>query len=303
MIILMYHGILPDDETSPILSYGKIHRSSFEWQMRWLQRNAAVLSLADVVREIQLNNKLPPRATVLTFDDGYKNNFDIAFPILEKYQLPATFFVSLCHIDPGSLLWFNVLTAKTYVDTQLRENLHNWREYYNNLNRQFLDGILSDNVSERYGHYSPVGFPQEKFEVALAGMTREELFQISGSPLIEIGSHTISHPRLTQCTPERIQKELLNSKTELESITHKPIRFLAYPQGDYDSFVIQMAQQAGYASAVAVDIAGGFCRGETLYNLPRVGIYHEEKFYFIIKWLGLQKIGRWFKKVVLHQKV
>ena len=282
MIILMYHGVVPDIETDPVLSYGQIHASGFEWQMRWLQNNAVVVSLADAITAIQIGQKLPSRATVLTFDDGFQNNFEIAFPILEKYQLPATFFVSVAHLEPGHLLWFNMLLAKTYVDVQLHGYDYKWSEYLEDLQKQFLNDMISDEVILRYGNQAPSEISQTKINNTLAGMTREQLRQVAQSHWVEIGSHTLTHPRLTQCAPDRLKKELGNSKKELEGITHKPVRFLAYPQGDFNTSVIQTTQQAGYISALGVDLTTNPHQAENLFCLPRIGIYNENIVYFLI---------------------
>ena len=89
--ILMYHEIFPIPKPKYKLS---VSAEAFERQMRFLKTNhynvLPLEKLADLVRD---KKKIPPRTLAITFDDGYLNNYFYAFPILKKYNLPATIFI------------------------------------------------------------------------------------------------------------------------------------------------------------------------------------------------------------------
>jgi len=86
--VLMYHSVDSNNE------FFTVTPNNFEWQMGYLRKNGFnVVSLAELVEHIKSNKKIPVKTVVLTFDDGYEDNFLDVFPILKKYNLPATIFL------------------------------------------------------------------------------------------------------------------------------------------------------------------------------------------------------------------
>ena len=94
--ILMYHQIYYNSDPSYPLG---VATSTFEKQMRYLkEKHFNVLRLEDLARLIKEKKKIPPRSIAITFDDGYKNNYTDAYPVLKKYGIPATIFVIIDEI-------------------------------------------------------------------------------------------------------------------------------------------------------------------------------------------------------------
>lgn len=102
--ILMYHSINPTP--NPWIKSLIVSPDNFERQMRFLkEQRYNVLPLAELARLIKEKQKLPPKAIAITFDDGYKDNYTYAFPVLKKYNFPATIFIIINEVGRPSLPW------------------------------------------------------------------------------------------------------------------------------------------------------------------------------------------------------
>lgn len=285
MRVLTYHGVLPADESEPILLKGSVRVGRFERQMEWLARHARVLPMSEALPTLLARTPRSYRDTVVTFDDGLANNAEIALPILERFEVPATIFVATDHLDPDRLLWFNVLRALALADDSTpgtpSERLQRLRE-------AAVAGETepADAVAIRYGNTWPPAAPRQRLAHALSGMTIEQLKAVSRSELIEIGAHTQTHPRLPLCTPQRLEAEIIDSRRRLESVTGKQVRFFAYPEGLQSDEVREIVSGAGYDAAFTEHTAREG-RGDP-YRLPRVGAYDRGLVHFVAKWAGLE---------------
>lgn len=103
--ILAYHGISAAD--SPLNADGFfVHPETFRNQMRWISRHLNPLSLTEALDGRDRENAFPERSVVITFDDGYANNYGQAAPILEEFSIPAVFFITTNFIDKQSYPWW-----------------------------------------------------------------------------------------------------------------------------------------------------------------------------------------------------
>jgi len=187
---------------------------------------------------------------LLTFDDGQANNHTRALPILEEFSAPAVFFVSTQHV--------------------LRPR--DWLPVARSLARS------------RWGKEELV--PEQLAVEFFDGMSQVQLTECARHPLITLGSHTVSHPCLTRCGRPRLGFELAESKRVLETLTGRSIDLLAYPSGDYDREVAQVATSFGYRAAFALDPKG---LGLPAYEIPRIGLYAADCAYLSFKFSGLHR--------------
>ncbi len=186
---------------------------------------------------------------LLTFDDGLANNYTHALPVLETFDAPAVFFVATQHVpDPAD-----------------------WLPATRQMARQ------------GWGHESRV--PPDLAAEFYHGLSIEQLAACARHPLITIGSHTVSHPLLTRCTPAEIDRELTASKTFLENHTGHPVTLLAYPAGDYNRTVAERARAAGYRAAFAVRPRNA---GLPRYEIPRLDLYRAHPLYLWLKSLKFE---------------
>lgn len=194
-----------------------------------------------------LSGKLP--GVLLTFDDGYRNNHDTALPLLQEHSAPAVFFVTTQHVaDP-----------------------HDWLPAI----REELEGA----------GWSEGDVAEELARDLFDGMDIERLARCASTPGIEIGSHTLGHPLLTQLGDEALATEVRESRLKLEEWTGTPVRQFAYPTGDYDLRVARAVEAAGYVSAFVENVRDVDTPGR--YAIPRIGLYQAEPWYLAAKLSGL----------------
>ena len=121
VVVLMYHGIV---ETAPVLpDWCLLQKDEFEKQIKFLTEHFNVIPLRDAVEGLK-NDTIKGPTAVITFDDGYQNNYDVAFPILKAYQAPATIYIASKFIDTKSTIWTGVL-QDAFSKTNL--NYVTWR--------------------------------------------------------------------------------------------------------------------------------------------------------------------------------
>ena len=229
-----------------------------ERQLRFLRRVTRVMPLTEAVAALRDGRDLPPRATAITFDDGYRDNLELAVPLLEKLGLPATFFLVPGLLSGSMQPWWETLG---WAFAKARVTVLDWNGQHFPL----------QNGAQRWTSYQEVAEQLKRRDRLARDRAVQELTEIlapTGSPghlflewdgarqLVErgftIGSHTMYHAILTEESPEDRRRDLARSKERLENELGVPIELLAYPNGtvsDYDADVISAAQWAGYSGA------------------------------------------------------
>lgn len=288
----MYHGVLPPGENDPAVVSGHVHADALDRHLRWLRKHAQVVSFAHLAALVRNGEPVPTRATVLTFDDGLWNQAEYALPLLERYELPATFFISTDHIDSDRLLWFNRLVAEAVLQDPERS-----REALAQLRQDVAsvpDREPSAYVAERLGLDMPTTSQRERLREALGGMTSDQLRSLERSELATVGAHTVSHPRLTLCTPERVRWEIDEGRRRLAAVTGEDARYFAFPEGGYDPVVTDAVRTAGFEAAAAVDISGT----PNAFQLPRLVINKDATARMVAKWFGLVEWVRGVRRLL-----
>lgn len=296
-MILLYHSVLPDNCPSIRIraNYG-LYQSTFLKQALWLRKNRVIVPLDQYIGELYNPKfqKLNPIA--ITFDDGFRETFDCILPIIENIQLPITIFTSSSHLENGELLWFSYLKALCFESDYefisdktgifYLGNNHQrqkaWK-YLRNIavNTDDLNGFIKG-LSHKYpltnelaSHYS--------------GLTLKQLEIAARSNLIEIAGHTVHHPLLDQLSFENQRREIIENKNTLSKLTGKPIRFFAYPGGEYNQDTVALVKKSGYEAAFAI-ISKRF--NEPMFEIERVGIYSQSIQKFAVKMRGIVKVLR-----------
>jgi len=294
VLVLAYHRIVAvEDEGAYPLDLGLISATpeEFEAQLEALRSFANPVSLDEVADAVTHGKPLPDRAVAVTFDDGFDDTFDIAFPLLRRHEIPATVFVSTGHVESQEPFWFE-LTAHLMMrvppraivfegcadglpvgDTaaQRRESIIT------------VHGLLKDCAPARRREL--VDLWQRQFAGSIdaraaelgRSISRPRIEQMSREG-IAFGSHTISHPNLSLASDEAIELELRGSKAALEALLGRPVRTLAYPfgvPGTYDSRAIAAARACGYELAVSYRQGVNWLGALQPFDLRRIGISPE----------------------------
>lgn len=290
--ILMYHRVL--DRTTVFDSpFNIVSTENFEAQMHYLAKNYDCLSLEDFADIARVGRPTPRRSVVITFDDGYRDNYVSAFPALLKYGLPATFFVSSDPIGTDELLWPDRVSAVL--------NMAGSREIEAGLAGPLRCDLRSDAIGAHLAIHTqlkllPVA-EREATIARLAGALNVDLGAIRYASMLSwdeiremdeagmsIGSHTRSHPVLSRLPVEEIERELRESKETIERQLGHTVRTFAYPCGspsDIDQRVVASARQHYEA---AVTTFPGLCTtSDDLHLLRRIHVDNDPVERFAVK--------------------
>jgi peptidoglycan/xylan/chitin deacetylase (PgdA/CDA1 family) len=259
----------------------------FEEQIAYLARHRRCVTIAQLLSYLDAGT-IPPYTTVVTFDDGFANNLTVALPILERYRVPAAVFVTTGYIGAADLLWPERVAA-------LLDLSHNRSFALRSMQIHTADAkskqVSYRTVADAYKQLTPEAGELLLAELAAATqvsadrlrehesweqlrtMSWSELKQLSDSPLIEIGAHTVSHTVLSRVDDARALHEIADSKHALDA-SGCGAKYFAYPNGglgDYTSHHRQMTIDAGF-DAVFSAISGVITATTDRFDMPRFGV-------------------------------
>lgn len=276
--ILVYHGISYDKDHLNM----NIPPNLFESQINYLKNNYKVISLDKAV-EIINDKKIDANYCVITFDDGFKNNFDYALPILKKYSVNATIFVTYNSIENGYFCWSllnNAVDKSTKTVLDLRK--FDLGSLSLSSDKEKLDAIRSLHIMLKQ-------LPNEKKkeiedyivgdEISCKEYDREmlnwsEIIEMIDTGLITIGAHTISHPILSKLPYRDAIYEIDGCKKNIESKIGVKVNHFAYPNGskaDFTDETINIIKMAGFKSSCTTSKGTNDVESD-LYRLKRLSI-------------------------------
>jgi len=276
-VVLMYHRIAP----GPGDYFGP---DVFERHVCFLKSRFHVIGPQERSRVRRGTEDID---VLLTFDDGFLNNALYVVPILKRHQVPAVFFVSTRHCSGDRPLWFAYLSAFSrwfpekgialdgrMYDLTPRERMRSvckLRDYLLSLrpHPQAMYEKLERSLPSMEG-FTPPMYLNDHY----AGMTWDHIREIAQDSLFEVGIHTVDHPFLTLCDGKEMERQIKVNREELERVTGKQVRSIAYPAGDFNSAVVSGCQGLGLARRFAVDPGHDAREGAVDRNaIPRIGVY------------------------------
>jgi peptidoglycan/xylan/chitin deacetylase (PgdA/CDA1 family) len=237
-------------------------RQLFKRVAVWLKNNGYVFISCDQLIQI-LGGRIPcPSGAVwVSLDDGWKDNITNVIPTIVEYNIPITIFIYTAGIEEGIFWWRKVRENADCIPVEFR-NTETIQKLPEDKRKQALELLNQTGVRGT-----------SKREV----MTVEDVRHISAMPQVTIGSHTVTHPFLQNCTEYQIDYELRESKRKLEDWTEKPIKAFAYPSGYLDGRERHSLKKYGYELA-----ATGERRltrsGSDCYLIPRTDVMDDGSF-------------------------
>jgi peptidoglycan/xylan/chitin deacetylase (PgdA/CDA1 family) len=256
--ILYYHRVNDDNDAfSPAIS-----TALFEAEMRYVRRHYRVVGLAELLRWLGGDATEPVLA--ITFDDGYGDNYRNAFPILQRYGLPATIFLTTGSMDSGAPLWFEELalavkkTPRESIDLKtdperriwlrtLAERLDGNAEIFSVL-RRLPDPERLRLLSDVLRQLNVATDEAQRWKM----LTWEEARLMSANGIV-FGGHTVNHPFLSRLDSDGIRREVSECKRRIEEELQFPVDYFAYPNGREEDFGLTnkaLIEEAGYRAAV-----------------------------------------------------
>jgi len=263
--ILAYHRVLDFTEKDYPYDVELISATpeQFDWQLSYLTKYFTMVTFADVDDFVVHGKPLPKNSVVMTFDDGFEDFHSNVFPQLKRYGVPATVFITTDAIGQDHSIWFEhvVLLIKANVGASIRLN-----------NGAFVLDIEKNNqsVSKVLDYLKTIPNPlREEALVQLKSQLEHPDIRDEGSSKsrfnsrmlswdmvkemsdwgVEIGSHTCSHPVLSQLTEPEMFRELNQSKQVIEKQLGIEVKAIAYPVGGPTSIstqVFDLAKEIGY---------------------------------------------------------
>lgn len=293
--ILAYHRVLDPalHDLSAVEPGMYVTKDTFSDHLELLLEQYRVLSLSELVRYLLTGEEVPRYSVVLTFDDGWRDNFESAYPLLLRHGLPATIFVPSALIGTDHRFWFSRATVAAAEIWRRRETLvREFPEEKMPPAADFLPRLLVRQKRRSMFLFQLVDGckdvpPDEREEVVaflemIAGPRRsvrrelvnwDELRRMAGD-VFEVGSHGANHLILTEVDAETANRELVESRRILGDQLGRSVTTLCYPDGAYDDRIVRLAGQAGYACAVTTE--PGFAHPPvSVFSLPRIGVHQD----------------------------
>jgi peptidoglycan/xylan/chitin deacetylase (PgdA/CDA1 family) len=272
--ILMYHRVLP----APDPLTDATDAATFDAHLAALARCMRVLPLVDAIDRLAAG-RLPPRALAITFDDGYADNATLALPLLQRYRLPATFFIADGFLGGGRMFNDTVIEAIRRMPGPALDvpaagltavPVGTIEEKRAAVGRtlaavKHLDDAARHLAVAQVAHAAGAALPDDLM------MTPEQVRSLAASGMT-IGGHTVRHPILTRIAPERARVEIETNRARLQTLSGQPVEVFAYPNGvpnqDYAAEHVAMVRAAGFRGAVST-AWGAATRGSDPFQLPR----------------------------------
>lgn len=288
--VLAYHRVL-ESADPPGFDFDveliSASAEAFRRQMAYLRKHFSPMTFDEVLERIEHGRSLPRNAVLVTFDDGYEDNYRVAYPILRELGMSAMFFVSTGHIDSGRPFAFDWLVHMVCRSAdgslQLPELGIDWTLGRKLEERRAQAATLLDRLKalDAEAQNALIAGLEERWGMRRAGapadcrpMNWDQLREMRAHGM-EVGSHGVDHNMLSKLPYARMVAEVVGSKRVLERELGGAVSVLSYPVGGpdaYDGDTIEAVRAAGYRMACSY-IGGVAAVGESSrYALPRLSV-------------------------------
>lgn len=258
ILILTYHRFGKEQHPH------KISAAEFKAHLEYLRKNQNVLSLNEVVKCLQDGKQTPPKTVVITIDDGYRDAYEIAFPLLKKYDMPAVIYAVTDFLDGKCWLWTDLMryilrrTEKNKIEIAfendrieepLRGDLQRLEiaASVNSHLKKMPDNLKKEKIAE-IAAMLEVEIPEQPV-AEFAPFNWEQAREMEAENVC-VESHTVSHPILKNIAAGELDFELKNSKKRLEQMLEREVEHFCYPNGSLNKTVENAVKNADYKSAV-----------------------------------------------------
>ncbi len=297
----MFHRITGKGERYFIPPMAVSYRN-FSLLMERMAKSWKIITLEEAVEKIRAG-AFKGRAAAITFDDGYRDNFETAMNLLKPKGIPATFFIPVSQTDTGEPYWWD------YLHIVIQKNETAFLKWINSGKfGTIAEHIFPENrkmpVSRMAVRY--LNTVENAFRLDFLNALQSEFGLYEGERVLmnweeirhlhncgfSVGSHTLSHIPLTDLHPDDAEKEIVESGKVLSQRIGAPIKGFSYPRGAWNRELAAMAKQAGYAYAVTT-VFGSNKSGCDLFALSRRSIsdYPDMRSFFAVPMYLLEMTG------------
>lgn len=295
LMILMYHRILPEvDERSRLEEPGMVVTpETFKMHLKVLSEYFEFINLSDWIKRKKNGLPLPLKACAITFDDGWSDNYEFAFPILKELNIPATIFLVSEMINTNRMFWperlaltISAITNKESKawDTQITQWIRNAETSF-----AFSDTTPTrEQLSEIIAHVKQ--FTDEEIHILIDQLLSKLDINITNKPnsllnwpqvqemldsgLIEMGSHTCTHTRLNDSLTDAVlEYEIFESKKQLQAEISQNVTSFCFPNGDVSEKSIKLVQESYHCAVTTKN--GWNTTEDSDHQLKRIGIHND----------------------------
>ncbi len=264
LTVLAYHRVTDPvqagfDTFAPNVSATPVH---FAAQMDFVARHFNVVSLADAQNWLAGQRPLPLHPLLITFDDGYRDNLEHAFPVLQQHGFPAVIFLATNYIGQKKPFFWDLAAycfyhtqkdtavlplagPQQWADEKTRSRvMYQWLE-----SLKWLPNAAKETAVQQLPDSLDVAIPADAFARLCLSWDQVRRMAAAG---ITFGAHTQNHPILTRISLEEAEKEIRGSQARIVNETGQPVTAFAYPNGqaaDFNPALQEILQRAGFNAA------------------------------------------------------
>jgi peptidoglycan/xylan/chitin deacetylase (PgdA/CDA1 family) len=283
LTIICYHGVVEQVPNGYNSSGKHILVAEFEKQIAFLSRQLAIVTMRDIELAARGIGTLPNKCAAITFDDGFLNNLEIAHPVIQKYEVPATLYVATNFISTKSLIWTDELERLILEAPPIPRSITLNSEIIIDLSTLESRQLTLKRVKGKFKSFSP-----SRRDLAMKTLAEslqfeadevrhptlhdfldwEQLRFMKTSGLWEIGAHTMNHNSLGLLPSREVKEEIVGSMKKVNQElggTYPPL--FSYPEGkkqDIPSYAIDVLKRVGLSTAPSA--IGGI--NEIPFNCP-----------------------------------
>lgn len=231
--------------------------AEFRKQLRWLKENVDLVSEEELIRDLKGQRRGKRLSVLITFDDGYRDNYTIAYPIMQEMGIPGIFFIPYDIIEQRSLGWWDLIAyvikncgkeSIKFEGRDIRFDKHRsyWVTYFQELAKTQSKSRI-ESMIQVLSNSCEVSLPGPEVQGAEL-MTWDQIREIAGADNA-IGSHTNNHPVLANEDRQTQEEEIKRSKELIEHKIGREVRSIAYPVGNIQHFnedSVALAKESGY---------------------------------------------------------
>ena len=294
LLILMYHRILPKQDPRARLEEPgmMVTPETFRMHMSLVKQHFEVLPLSQWIKRKQNGETLPARCCAITFDDGWADNYEFAYPVLQEFNLPATIFLVSDMMGTNQLFWPERL-ARLLTNIALtcpeqwnhpdlkwiKNNTLNYKFTTTPPDQEQLSEIINQakqlSDDQIHNHINTIETALQLNNKSQASLLSwQQMEEMCASGLIEAGSHTCHHIRLDAGQNEKtLKQEIVQSKSQIEKRLGQPVDAFCYPNGDHSPAAVELVKQ-NYQCAVTTS-KGWNTKNTNAHLLHRMGVHED----------------------------
>ncbi|NOQ55755.1 MAG: polysaccharide deacetylase family protein [Nanohaloarchaea archaeon] len=296
--ILMYHRVVEDTQAKNDVLPKMVTKDEFENQMRYISLKYRPISLNQFLDDAK-KGKIKKKSIVITMDDGYKDNYTNAYPILTKYNVPASIFLTSGLIDTDKMLWFDEVSAMICSTKKMEIKIQNriFNISSNEKKTSSIQNIIS--MLKKTDNEERLRWIKELQKECRTSknlnnkntmLSWKEVKEMSKNKLITFGAHTQTHPILSKMNLKDVENEIAKSKQIIGIKTGIEPGLFSYPNGgkeDFNKDIKRILKKYDFKCATST-ISGLNDKNCDLFELKRIGCSHEnDNIVFKVKISGI----------------